>query len=265
MLDGFNRNIDYLRISVTDKCNLRCVYCMPEDGVTIKEHSDLLSFEQIEQIVIEAVKLGISKLRVTGGEPLVRKDVDILIKKLATIEGIQHIGLTTNGILLKNYADILEKNGLNSINISLDTLDPERYKKLTRRGNINDVFEGIEAVKSKTFKLKLNMIVFNDTTRKEIEDMKKFCKNNKIRLQLIKHFSLKKVKIYDINYDRPKNCNLCNSIRLTYDGMLKPCLHSNTEIKMNFDDIRTSLVRAIKSKPEKGLTCNNRDMYQIGG
>ncbi len=265
MLDEYNRDINYLRISITDKCNLRCVYCMPEEGVPIKSHNDLLRYEQIEQIVEVAVKLGIKKLRITGGEPLVRKNVDVLVKKLASIKGIEHIGLTTNGTLLEGYAEALEQSGLNSINISLDTHNPEKYRKLTRGGDISKVLKGIEAIKNKKFKIKINMIVFKDTTNEEIMSMRKFCEDNKFKLQLIKHFSLQQVKVYNRHYDRPKDCKLCNSIRLTYDGMLKPCLHSDIEFKVNFDDIQGSLIKAIKLKPKRGLTCNNRYMHQIGG
>ena len=125
MLDRFNREINYLRISVTDKCNLRCIYCMPEEGVPIRNHADFLSFEDIEKVVKEAAKLGINKIRLTGGEPLVKKDIEKLVEKIANIEGIKEVTMTTNGILLPQKAKALQKAGLKRVNISCDTLDPE--------------------------------------------------------------------------------------------------------------------------------------------
>ncbi|NTW06820.1 MAG: radical SAM protein, partial [Syntrophaceae bacterium] len=112
MLDRFNREVNYLRISVTDRCNLRCIYCMPEEGMQFKQHEDILRYEQIEQIVKEAAKLGINKVRLTGGEPLVKKDIEFLIEKLAKIDGIKELCLTTNGVLLAQKAKILKKAGL---------------------------------------------------------------------------------------------------------------------------------------------------------
>ena len=159
MLDKFNREINYLRISLTEKCNLRCIYCMPEEGIPLKQHKDILRYEQIEQIVQEAARLGINKIRLTGGEPLIKKDIELLIKKLAGIKEIKELCLTTNGILLTQKAKILKQAGLTSINISLDTLQPEKFKEITRGGNLDDVLKGIDQAIAEGFKIKLNMVV----------------------------------------------------------------------------------------------------------
>lgn len=143
--DGLGRTIDYLRISVTDRCNLRCIYCMPEKGIQTKNHEEILTFEEIVRFVREAASLGISHIRLTGGEPLVRLGLSDLIRDLHDIEGIKDISLTTNGILLDRYAQELKAAGLDRVNISLDTLDPETYHTLTRLGNLDDVFRGIDA------------------------------------------------------------------------------------------------------------------------
>jgi GTP 3',8-cyclase len=265
MLDKFNREINYLRISLTDKCNLRCIYCMPEEGLPMKQHKDILRYEQIEQIVKEAVQLGINKIRLTGGEPLVKKDIEILIKKLASITGIRELCLTTNGILLAQKARVLKQAGLTTINISLDTLQPEKYKEITRVGNLVDVLKGLDAAIDEGFKIKINMVVLKDKNENEIDEIKKFCRNKNIQSQLINHFSLKRNKNDENFFDRPPKCNNCNRIRLLSDGILKPCLHSETEFKVNFADIRGSLENAILAKPERGLSCNSRKMFEIGG
>jgi len=128
MLDRYNRRIHYLRISVTDLCNMRCVYCMPPEGVKLLSHEDILSFEEIEKVVRIAVSLGIDKVRLTGGEPLVRRDILKLVQMLAAIDGISDFAMTTNGTLLAAVAADLRKAGIMRLNISLDTLDPDRYR-----------------------------------------------------------------------------------------------------------------------------------------
>jgi len=265
MLDKFNREISYLRISVTDKCNLRCIYCMPEEGIRLKQHKDILRYEQIEQIVRQAAHLGISKIRLTGGEPLVKKDIEKLIECIAGIKGIRELCLTTNGILLAQKAKILRKSGLTSMNISLDTLQPEKYREITRGGNLADVLRGIDAAIDEGFKIKLNMVVIKDKNENEIDDIKRFCRDKNIASQLINHFSLRSNKNDENFFDRPPKCVNCNRIRLLSDGVLKPCLHSESEYKVDFADIRGSLEKAILSKPERGLSCNSRKMFEIGG
>jgi GTP 3',8-cyclase len=265
MLDKFNREISYLRISVTDKCNLRCIYCMPEEGIQIKQHKDILRYEQIEQIVRQAARLGISKIRLPGGEPLIKKDIEILIECLAGIKGIKELCLTTNGILLAQKAKILRQAGLTSMNISLDTLQPERYREITRGGNLADVLKGIDAAIREGFKIKLNTVVIKDKNEDEIDEIKRFCRNKNIASQLINHFSLRSNKSEENFFDRPPKCKNCNRIRLLSDGVLKPCLHSEIEYRVDFADIKGSLEAAILAKPERGLSCNSRKMSEIGG
>ena len=147
-LDTCKRPISYLRISVTDRCNLRCVYCMPPEGVDWRPHDEILRYEEIEPIVRAAAELGISKIRLTGGEPLVRAGIVDLVRKCARVPGVDDLAMTTNGILLSRYAEELAKAGLHRVNISLDTLRPERFQRITRCGNLEDVWKGIEAARS---------------------------------------------------------------------------------------------------------------------
>lgn len=159
-IDTFGRRIDYLRISVTDRCNLRCVYCMPPDGVEWKPHEDILSFEEIERFARLAAGEGISKIRLTGGEPLARRGIVDHVRRLRETTGIEAIALTTNGTLLPRYAEDLAAAGLRRINISLDTLDPDVYASVTRRGKLADVLEGMEAAFAVGMDpIKLNVVV----------------------------------------------------------------------------------------------------------
>lgn len=270
MLDSFNREISYLRISVTDRCNLRCMYCMPEEGIEKKNHSDCLSFEEISAIAEEAVDMGIRKIRLTGGEPLVRKGICDLVSQLKNIKGLKMLGMTTNGHFLKRYAAALKEAGLDSLNISLDTLDPDRYGLLTRGGDITKALNGIEAARTEKFPLKINMVISSETTQKEMDQMKTFCAEKGIELQRIREYNLRVDKFpnEDIIYHRPPPCHQCNRIRLLSSGSLKPCLHSDDEIPIGPIDrvhIRDALEKAIKEKPRLGGSCSTLNMVDIGG
>jgi len=160
MLDGYGRHIDYLRISITDRCNLRCVYCMPADGVPALPQDDILSFEEIERFVRAAASEGISKLRLTGGEPLVRTGVVEHARRLMEIDGIEAVAMTTNGILLPRYARDLVDAGVTRVNISLDSLDPDIFRQITRGGDLAKVMAGIEAAfEAGMDPVKLNVVV----------------------------------------------------------------------------------------------------------
>ncbi|MBB3170366.1 GTP 3',8-cyclase MoaA [Parvibacter caecicola] len=148
MKDAHGRIIDYLRISLTDRCNFRCIYCMPDEGVAQLSHSDILRMEEIERLVAVAAKLGVRKIRLTGGEPLVRKGVVGLVEKISATEGIDNVSITTNGVLLPSMVDDLKAAGLARVNISLDTLDEEQFKMITRCGQLETTMAGIEAALS---------------------------------------------------------------------------------------------------------------------
>lgn len=158
--DSSGRVIDYLRISLTDRCNLRCVYCMPAKGVPFRAREDILSFEEIERFAAIAVAEGINKIRLTGGEPLVRLGVVDHVRRLREITGLESIALTTNGILLPKYAPELREAGLSRVNISIDSLDPETYRRMTRGGDVADALAGVDAAFDAGFSpVKLNVVV----------------------------------------------------------------------------------------------------------
>jgi cyclic pyranopterin phosphate synthase len=268
--DPAGREINYLRVSVTDRCNLRCEYCMPPEGVELKKHGEMLSYEQILQIVTAAAGLGIGKIRLTGGEPLVRKGVTVLVRMLRLVEGLEEISMTTNGILLTpQVAAGLKEAGLDRLNISLDTLDTDRYREITRGGDVADVLRGISAAQSAGFEgTKVNMVVSLPGSGADLERMKAFCAREGLILQTINRFSLVK-RTSDTesphDMDRPLPCARCNRLRLTSDGYLKPCLFSNIEIRVDFNDIEGSIREAVDAKPEQGVSCTGRTMREIGG
>ena len=169
MIDRLGRNITYLRISVTDKCNLRCRYCMPEEGVSKRDHADMLTEDEFITAVEAAAALGITKVRITGGEPLVRKNIVSICRRAAAVEGIKEVCLTTNGILLPELAVPLKKAGVKRINLSLDTLDPEKYAYITRIGKLEDFIAGLNAALAAGFeKIKINAVLIGGFNNDEI-------------------------------------------------------------------------------------------------
>jgi cyclic pyranopterin phosphate synthase len=170
--DSFHRPINYLRISVTDRCNLRCVYCMPAEGIKLMSHNDILTYEEIYTVARAAAGLGINKLRLTGGEPLVRLGLPSLVQMLAKIDGVDDISLTTNGVLLGRYARELKDAGLRRVNVSLDSLKPDRFKLITRIGdNLGEVLKGIEVARAVGLEpVKLNVVVMAGINDDELLD-----------------------------------------------------------------------------------------------
>ncbi len=186
MIDRHNRDINYLRISVTDRCNLRCVYCMPKEGVHFLDHGDILSYEEIIRIVEVAVKAGIIKARVTGGEPLVRRGITAFLKSLTRVKGLQDISLTTNGILLEDYAEEIFNAGIKRINVSLDSLLPEKYRDITRGGDINRVIRGIQKARDIGFSpIKINVVAINGFNDDEINDFAKLSIDQPYQIRFI--------------------------------------------------------------------------------
>ena len=272
MKDRFGRNITYLRISVTDLCNLRCKYCMPESGVKSLCHSDILSIEEIVEIVKVASKNGIKKIRLTGGEPLVRRGFINLCKQISEINEIEDIAITTNGVLLKEMADELFENKVRRINFSLDTLIKEKYNDITRRNDFDKTMESLFYAIKKGFKVKINVVLIGGFNDDEIQDFVNLANDydlevrfielmqigetanwskdkfvsNKIVLEKVPELEFDGVsgvaKIYKIKEQKgriglisPISCSFCedcNRIRLTSDGKLKPCLHSKDEINL---------------------------------
>jgi cyclic pyranopterin phosphate synthase len=266
MYDRFNRRLTYLRVSVTDRCNLRCTYCMPAEGVQLMQHHDILSFEEITAVVREAVSMGVSKVRITGGEPLVRRGVVSLVEQIAAIEGIEDFGLTTNGILLKEFAPALAKAGLHRINISLDTLNPEKYREITRGGDIQMVFEGIAAAQQAGLTpVKINCVVRNSSDEPDAQAVREFCLQQGLKARFIHEMSLAGGCFTIVENGHGGDCRNCNRLRLTANGMIRPCLFSDLMFSTRELGIREALEMAAGLKPEKGSVNVTGGFHNIGG
>ena len=318
MIDQFGRTINYLRLSVTDRCNLRCKYCMPEEGIDKLEHGDILRFEEIDTIVGHMANLGIDKVRITGGEPLVRRGIVDLIKMLHRHELIREIAMTTNGLLLAEMAEDLKKAGLRRVNISMDSLNPMRYQTMTRGGDLNKVLEGIEAAKRVGLTpIKINVVLIKGFNDDEIADFVKMTADSDIDVRFIELMPIGEVATWSkehfmsnqevlervpelmpmiskdpsspaVYYKLPngkgkvglispiscKFCENCNRVRMTADGFLKYCLHSNEEIALkpllkNEKLLIHTLRRTIFDKPEEHTLETGqfmvRNMVEIGG
>ena len=191
LLDTFGRMHDSLRISVTDRCNVRCFYCMPEDNVNYVARSEILSFEEIERFARVAASLGVTKLRITGGEPLVRKDLPILIRKLAAIPEIQDLALTTNGVLLARHAQSLYDAGLRRLNVHVDTLDRERFLRITRRDDLGRVLEGLEVARRIGFgPIKINAVAVKNLVEPDIVPLARFGREHGFEVRFIEFMPL---------------------------------------------------------------------------
>ncbi len=198
LIDTFGRIHDNLRISVTDRCNIRCFYCMPEDGVEYMAREEILSFEEIERFVRVAVSLGVRKLRITGGEPLVRKDLAVLVRKLVEIPGIKDLALTTNGVLLAQQAEALYRAGLRRINVHLDTLDRERFKQITRRDDLDRVLEGIETARRLGFgPIKLNAVAVKNLLEPDLVPLAQYGRERDIEIRFIEFMPLDAQGLWD--------------------------------------------------------------------
>ncbi|MDD5415126.1 MAG: GTP 3',8-cyclase MoaA [Smithellaceae bacterium] len=192
MLDHYDRDINYLRVSITDRCNLRCTYCRPKEGISLKGHADILRYEEILRVVSQTVKMGLIKVRLTGGEPLVRRGFVEFAGNLKKIKGLQDISLTTNGILLAQYAEDIFRAGITRINISLDSLDKEKYFQITRGGNLDDVFNGIAAAEKAGFApIKINTVLMKGFNDNEALDF--------VRLALSKPFQVRFIEMMPVS------------------------------------------------------------------
>ncbi|HIS15143.1 MAG TPA: GTP 3',8-cyclase MoaA [Candidatus Scatomorpha merdavium] len=272
MKDGYGRDIYYLRLSVTDLCNLRCVYCMPAGGVEKRRHEDVLTVEELEEIARSAGRCGIRKIRLTGGEPLVRRGIVDICARTAAAPGVEEVCMTTNGLLLPKLAPELRKAGLRRVNISLDTLSPELYRELTRVGNIEDAVSGLKAALDNFETVKINAVLIGGTNEPEIRQMVYITKDAPVELRFIElmpigecaHWPRERflensavleavpelepcgtsgvARLFSLPNARGRVglisplsshfCPECNRIRITPDGRLKPCLHSAQEIEL---------------------------------
>lgn len=314
MTDGCGRTIRYLRLSVTDLCNYRCQYCMPESGVEKRSHRDILSVEECVEIGAAAVRCGVKKIRLTGGEPLVRHGILDICRGLSSIEGLEELCMTTNASLLPDMAASLRDAGVNRLNVSLDTLRPDRFAEITRRGRLSDVLAGLKAAEDAGFTaLKCNVVLIGGFNDDEILDFAALTQTHPWEIRFIelmpmgqcagweKHCflpaetvlqrvpALKPVESLGTaaRYRVPgwcgtvglieplshRFCDRCDRIRVTADGKLKPCLHSEAELNLrglHGLELENAIQRGIAQKPTQhhlaeGGSDTLRNMNEIGG
>lgn len=322
LVDGFGREVTYLRVSLTDRCNLRCFYCRPRD-VTFAHRSEILSLEEIEELVRIAVGLGVRKIRLTGGEPLVRTGAVDLVRRLAAIPGLDDLALSTNAILLRQLSEPLKAAGLHRINVSLDTLKADIFRRIVGRDDLDEVLAGIRAAAAAGFHpLKLNVVVIRGVNEGELLDLVRFGGSVGAQVRFIeympmtgdplwseRHVSREEIEhrisalllpapprsngsdpaVYhplrdgsgEVGIISPVSCrfcNLCNRLRLTADGRLRPCLTSRGEVDVKTalrrsagrDEVERLFQSAVAAKPEVGdypdpRTTSPRPMIRIGG
>jgi len=265
VFDSFDREIDYLRVSVTDKCNLRCVYCMPVEGVASLRHEDVLSFEEIRDVTAAAVAMGVTKVRLTGGEPLVRRGVVDLVGLLAGIEGIRDYAMTTNGILLADHAHGLAEAGLHRLNVSLDAVDPERYAAATRGGDVRRVLAGIEAALAAGLKpVKINCVVRRSPDEPDAQAVADYASGLNLEVRYIRRMNLSAGDFSVVIGGSGGDCARCNRLRLTCDGVVRPCLFSDLGFSVRKLGAREALERAVAAKPASGQTSRQR-FHVVGG
>src|SRR5712671_6448669 len=197
LIDTYGRVHDNLRISVTDRCKIRCFYCMPEEGVKFQPREEILTFEEIERFVRIAVTMGVRKLRLTGGEPLLRKGLPDLIRRLSAIDGIQDLALTTNGVLLAEQAQELYDAGLRRLNVHLDTLDRERFKLITRRDDFDRVMRGIETALRVGYTVKINAVAVKNLVEPDIVPLARFGREHGIEIRYIEFMPLDSQGLWD--------------------------------------------------------------------
>jgi cyclic pyranopterin phosphate synthase len=315
MKDTYGRKIDYLRISLTDRCNLRCLYCMPAEGIPQVPHEAILTYDEIIELVRVAASIGIHHIRLTGGEPLVRKGIVPLVKAIHAIDGIKSISMTTNGILLPKYAHDLKLAGLDRVNISLDTLDPARYHEITRCGSFDAAVAGIKAaLEEKLDPVKINAVAIRSLDQ-DFFAFARYTIDMPLHVRFIEYMPVGNSRGVDgcgwgaddvisceeiiaiinqkacdagmqplqpIDKDVPEGrgparyysfpgakgtvgfisplsnhfCSTCNRIRLTSEGMIRPCLFSDQEFDIRAalrhgdeGDVRSILLNALAAKP----------------
>jgi GTP 3',8-cyclase len=271
MRDPFDRTINYLRLSLTDRCNYRCLYCMPASGAKKIGHEEILRYEEILEIVEVAVKLGVTKIRFTGGEPLVKRGIVKLVREIGELPGIKTLAMTTNGSRLVKYAKVLKQSGINRLNISLDSLNPTVFSTMTRVGRLDDVLAGIDAAIEHGFPVKLNTVLVKGHNDGEVADFIKFAKKKQCEIRFIEQMAFNKeapfvseeqvrkvlsqnhkvkplpqtetsshVNLFDVDGVRvgfisarsKPFCSGCNKLRLTQTGELRACLASTTHVNL---------------------------------
>ena len=266
MKDPCGREIDTLRISVTDRCNLRCWYCMPQQHPEMLRPEEQLTIDEIEAVVRAAVGLGFSRFRLTGGEPLLRAGLAELVARLATVPGVADLAMTTNGLLLARHAAALRAAGLQRVNLSLDSLDPVRFAEITHGGDLAVVLAGIEAARAAGLSpIKLNCVVETSADEPDARGVADFAARHGYLARFIPRMEMERGLFSQVIGGRGGDCPSCNRLRLSSHGLLLPCLFSEPVFSVRELGAEEALRRAVEGKPERGGRCSRNWMHGIGG
>ncbi len=239
---------------------------MPSQGVPLVRHEDVLTFEEITAVAQAAAAMGITKVRLTGGEPLVRRGIVRLVRMLAAIGGVDDLSMTTNGTLLAQYAGPLAAAGLNRVNISLDAVDPTRYAAITRGGDVRQVLAGIDAAIDAGFvPVRINCVVETDSQEPDAQDVARFAAATGLEVRFVRRMDLVQGTFAVVEGGHGGDCPRCNRLRLSSDGWIRPCLLANLCFNVRELGVVEALTRAVKSKPQAGSACTDRFMHAIGG
>jgi cyclic pyranopterin phosphate synthase len=239
---------------------------MPPEGVKLMRHQDILTFDEIAEVTKTAVSMGVDKVRITGGEPLVRKGIVDLVKLLAEIPGIKDLAMTTNGNMLQKFAQPLADSGLHRVNISLDTLDPEKYKQITRVGKLEDALNGIQAAKDAGLTpIKINCVIEKNSHEPDAEQVRKFSEEQGLKVRFIPQMNLDTGEFGMVEGGDGGNCRKCNRLRLTSDGKIMPCLFSELGYDVRKLGAKKAIETAIGNKPKSGTVNHKNHFSNIGG
>ncbi len=239
---------------------------MPACGIKTMPHEDILTFEEIFDLVKFAAEHGVNKVRITGGEPLVRKGIVSLVESIASIKGITDFGMTTNGTILDKFAVDLKNAGLQRVNISLDTTDPERFNIITRTGKLEDVLRGIDAAKNAgLFPIKINCVIKQHSQEPDARLVRTFCEENNLQVRFIKEMNLETGQFSVVEGGDGGHCASCNRMRITANGDLKPCLFTDLAYNIRKMGIEEAYLAAIQNKPSCGSINQKNQFSNIGG
>lgn len=251
---------------MTDRCNLRCIYCRPAEGLELAPRAEALTLEELHEAASVAVAMGMTKVRLTGGEPLVRKGIVGLVERIATVEGLRDFSMTSNGTLMSKFARQLKDAGLQRVNISLDTVDPERFGRVSRIGRLEDVLAGIDAaLQAGLTPVKLNCVIQESPEEADAKAVAAYGRDKGVEVRFIREMNLAAGHFWKVQGGSGGDCRHCGRLRLTSLGDVLPCLFSDLKFNVRELGFDGAFRRAIAAKPESGKTSSTNTFVKVGG
>lgn len=267
MRDRFQRDINYLRLSVTDRCNLRCVYCRPQKGLDLCNTRPILTIEELAEVARVAVtELAIAKVRLTGGEPTYRRGIAELVSLISPLPGLEDFAMTTNAVMLPRLAADLKAAGLQRVNVSLDSLDPESFRRVTRNGHLEDVLAGIDAALATGLTpVKLNCVIDESPSEPDAASVQEYADRKGLQVRFIRRMDMARGEFWQVVGGSGGKCSACGRLRVTSTGDVLPCLFSDLAYNVRDLGVREALQKAVGNKPESGKSSKKNRFYTVGG